>query len=45
MIPVIDVLAQNDQLRARDGLGCIDFIQENICRRTAGAALGSEQLN
>jgi hypothetical protein len=39
------VLAQDDQLRARDGLKMIEALQKDVGGRTAGTAFGSEQFD
>ncbi len=44
MVPVVDVLAQNDQLSASDGLAFVHVADELVDGRTAGAAFGGEEF-
>jgi hypothetical protein len=39
------MLAEDNQLGARNGLGGVQLFEKDIGRRTAGAALGSEELD
>ena len=45
MVPVGDVLAEDDQLGTGNGLGLVQLLQDDVGGRTAGAAFGSEELN
>ena len=45
MIPIGDVFAEHNQLRAGNRLSHIEVFDKNIGRRTAGAAFRSEQFD
>ncbi len=45
MIPVVDVLAEGDDLSARNRLRVEQLLQQRIRRRTAGAAFRREELD
>ena len=45
VVPVSDVLAEHDQLGARNGLVLVQFLQHDVGRRTARASFGSEELD
>src|SRR5450631_3203879 len=44
-VPVIHMLAENDELLSRDRLRPVKLLQEGIRRRTSGTSFGREQLN
>jgi hypothetical protein len=44
-IPVIDMLAEYDEMRARDGLGGVELCEEVIRGRAGGTAFGGEQFD
>ena len=45
MVPIIHVFAEDDQLRVRNGLCSIQFLEKGIRRRTAGTTFRSEKLD
>src|SRR5262249_51542111 len=45
LVPIIDMLFQHNDFRVPDSLLLVEPRQKRICRRAAGAAFGSKQLN
>src|SRR5277367_4327739 len=45
VVPIIHMLAEDNQLCSRNRLEGIPFLEKDIGRRTAGAALRSKQLD
>src|ERR1700685_600307 len=45
LIPIVHMLAQHDQPRARNRLKRVQLLQKSICRWARGAALRSKEFN
>ena len=44
-VPVVDVLAEDDDVGVRDGLVAVELGEEGVGGRATGAALGGEELD
>ena len=45
VVPVIDMLAEHDDVRVRDGLLALELCEQSVGRRAAGAAFRGEELD
>ena len=45
VVPIVDVFAEDDQLRSRNRLKSVYFLQQGVGTRATGAAFGGEKLN